>query len=177
MAPIKINGYHHGSLAHIPQPEDPNFDTDYILVECQHHLTPTDIADLEAAGAKVLTRQGNDDTYLCRHTAPVRDGLRNVEALPFVKVARIYHESLVISPPVIESLEGRDGSKDGQTESFELDVHLHSCAETGADIFHMIREHIDPEIKMVMSGDTFLRVKMRPCKLHATTPRASSVDG
>jgi hypothetical protein len=177
MAPIKINGYHHGSLADIPQQEDPDFDTDYILVECQQHLTPADIAELEAAGAKVLTRQGNDDTYLCRHTNPVRDGLRGIEALPFVKVARVYHESLVISPRVIETLEGSDGIQKDEKEGLELGIHLHSCEKTGADIFQEVREHIDPDAKTVMQGDTFVRVKMRLCKyilLHPT--QAMRVD-
>lgn len=152
MAPLTIN-QHTREIAQIQAPED---ETDYILVECSQ-LSPVDLQQLQATGAQVLSREGNDDTFLCRYTEPVVDGLAKIEALPFVKLARVYHPSLVLHPEVVKHLA------EGDKGTIELSVYLHSCKESGDDVFRLIRE-IDAEATLVQCGDTFVSVRMKPSR-------------
>jgi hypothetical protein len=175
MTPLTIN-QHTREISQIQAPEK---ETDYILVECRQ-LSPVDLQQLQATGAQVLSREGNDDTFLCRYTEPVVDGLAKIEALPFVKQARVYHPSLVLHLEVLKHLAGGEGDVQEDRGTVELSVHLHSCKESGEDVFRLIRD-IDPEAALVQHGDTFVSVRMKPSRwlnfLSCSETEKASTDG
>jgi hypothetical protein len=92
--------------------------TNYILVQPEHALNRQESLQLGALGVQIHRSQDKNHTYLCRYEP---EDLAQIERLPFVKHAIIYHPCFVIdgslkdvdanNPPAYLKIVRPDGEK------------------------------------------------------------------